>query len=157
VPTLNNPLFLVSDEPLLIELQPRVGSPRPPASVLRPGFTLCVVNTSEGLRVFLETPVSSETLSRFYRVKKSNYKELFKVFSNVVWASDGRRYRAVFSDEKSLFDRICREEYSVITVSVGDVVMECRVRDYGGRFVVKPSLLELLDQSFFSTFSGSPY
>jgi len=43
--------------------------------------------------VFLETPVSPETLSKFYGVKKSSYEELFKVFNNVVWASDARLKR----------------------------------------------------------------
>jgi len=78
---------------LLVELQPRIGSPRPPVSVLGPCFTLCTINTSESLRVFLETPVSPETLSKFYGVRKSSYEELFKVFSNVVWASDARLKR----------------------------------------------------------------
>ena len=43
--------------------------------------------------MFLEAPVSPETLSRFYGVRKSSYEELFKVFSNVVWASDARLRR----------------------------------------------------------------
>jgi hypothetical protein len=54
---------------LLVELFPRVGSPRLPVGVLGPGFTLCIVNSGNGLYVFLESTVSSETLSRFYGVK----------------------------------------------------------------------------------------
>ncbi|MEM0005036.1 MAG: hypothetical protein QXN97_06870 [Desulfurococcaceae archaeon] len=79
---------------MLIELLPRVGSPSPPpVGVLGPGFTLCIVNANNGLRVFLESTVSPETLSRFYGVKKSSYEELLKVFNNEVWASEARLKR----------------------------------------------------------------
>jgi len=78
---------------LLIELQPRIGSPRPPVSVFGPGFTLCIVDTGDGLRVFLETPVSPETLSRFYGVKRSSYEELLKIFDGMVWAGEVRLRR----------------------------------------------------------------
>jgi hypothetical protein len=37
--------------------------------------------------------VSSETLSRFYGVKKSSYEELLKVFNSEVWASEARLKR----------------------------------------------------------------
>jgi hypothetical protein len=40
---------------VLVELLPRVGSPRPPVGVLGPGFTLCIVNSGGELSVFLET------------------------------------------------------------------------------------------------------
>jgi len=50
---------------LLIELLPRVGSPRPPVGVLGPGFTLCIVNSGSGLQVFLESIVSPEALSKY--------------------------------------------------------------------------------------------
>jgi hypothetical protein len=78
---------------LLIELLPRVGSPRPPVGVLGPGFTLCIVNSGGGLRVFLESTVSPETLSRFYGVKKSGYEELLRVFNNGVWVGEARLKR----------------------------------------------------------------
>jgi len=78
---------------LLIELLPRVGSPRPPVGVFGPGFTLCIVSDEDGLRVFLESTVSPETLSRFYGVKKSSYEELLKVLGNEVWASEARLKR----------------------------------------------------------------
>ena len=58
-----------------------------------PGFTLCIVNSGNGLRVFLESTVSPETLSRFYGVKKSSYEELLKVFNSEVWASEARLKR----------------------------------------------------------------
>ena len=77
---------------MLVELQPRIGSPRPPVSVFSPSFTLCIINTG-GLRVFLETPVSPETLSRFYGVKRSSYEELLGVFDGVVWAGEARLKR----------------------------------------------------------------
>ncbi|MCC6005026.1 MAG: hypothetical protein LM590_11890 [Thermofilum sp.] len=78
---------------MLVELLPRVGSPRPPVGVLGPGFTLCVVNAGNGLRVFLESTVSSETLSRFYGVKKSSYEELLRVLGDEVWVGEARLKR----------------------------------------------------------------
>lgn|GEM_PF-3592461 len=78
---------------MFAELLPRVGSPRPSVGTLGPGFTLCIVNSGNGLRVFLESTVSPETLSRFYGVKKSGYEELFKVFSGEVWAGEARLKR----------------------------------------------------------------
>ena len=78
---------------MLIELLPRVGSPRPPVGVFGPGFTLCIVSDGDGLRVFLESTVSPETLSRFYGVKKSSYEEFFKVFGSEVWAGEARLKR----------------------------------------------------------------
>ena len=78
---------------MLIELLPRVGSPRPPVSVLGPSFTLCIVNAGGKLRVFLKSAVSPETLSRFYGVKKSSYEELLRVLGNEVWASEARLKR----------------------------------------------------------------
>jgi len=71
----------------------RFGSPRPPAGMLVPGFTLCILNAGGGLRVFLESNVSPETLSRFYGVKKSSYEELLRVFNSEVWASEARPKR----------------------------------------------------------------
>jgi hypothetical protein len=58
--------------------------------VLGPGFTLCIVNSGGEPRVFPESTVSLETLSRFYRVKKSGYEEFFKVFGSEVWVSEAR-------------------------------------------------------------------
>ena len=77
---------------MLVELFPRVCSPRPPAGVLGPGFTLCTVN-SGGLCVFLESTVSPETLSKFYGVKRSGYEEFFKVFGSEVWVGEARLKR----------------------------------------------------------------
>jgi len=39
------------------------------------------------------TPVSPETLSKFYGVKKSSYEELHKVFNNEVWVGEARLKR----------------------------------------------------------------
>jgi hypothetical protein len=78
---------------LLVELLPRVGSPRPSVGVLGPGFTLCIVNTGSELRIFLESTVSPETLSRFYGVKKSSYEELLRVLNNEVWVGEARLKR----------------------------------------------------------------
>ena len=76
-----------------VELLPRVGSPKPPVGVLGPGFTLCVVNAGDGLRGFLESTVSPETLSRFYGVKKSSHEELLRVLGNEVWVGEARPER----------------------------------------------------------------
>jgi hypothetical protein len=54
--------------------------PRPPVNVFSPGFTLCIDNTG-GLRVFLESTVSPETLPRFYGIKIPGYEELLKLFN----------------------------------------------------------------------------
>jgi hypothetical protein len=48
--------------------------------VFSPGFTLCIDNTG-GLRVFLESTVSPETLPRFYGIKIPGYEELLKLFN----------------------------------------------------------------------------
>ena len=78
---------------MLVELLPRIGSPKPPVGVLGPGFTLCIVNAGSGLRVFLESMVSPETLSRFYGVKRASYEELFNVLGGEVWAGETRLKR----------------------------------------------------------------
>jgi hypothetical protein len=57
---------------LLIELLPRVDSPRPPVNVFGSSFTLCTVNVGNELQVFLESTVSPETFSRFYGVKRAS-------------------------------------------------------------------------------------
>jgi hypothetical protein len=62
---------------LLVELLPRVGSPRFPVNVFGPGFTLCIVNAGGGLHVFLESTVSPETFSRFYGVKRASYRNSY--------------------------------------------------------------------------------
>lgn len=75
---------------MLYELLPRI--PQPPFSpgVLGPGFTLCVVGGGRGLRVFVETPTSPDTLKSFFGVSKSSYEDLLKVFGGGVRASDAR-------------------------------------------------------------------
>jgi DNA helicase HerA-like ATPase/DNA-binding MarR family transcriptional regulator len=78
---------------LLVELLPRIGSPRPPVGVLGQGFTLCIVNAGSGLRVFLESTVSPETLSRFYGVRRANYEELLRIFGGEVWVGEARLKR----------------------------------------------------------------
>lgn len=71
---------------MFVELLLRVGSPRPPVGVFGPGFTLCIVNAGNSLRVFLESTVSPETLSKFYGVKRVGYEELLKMFGSEAWA-----------------------------------------------------------------------
>ena len=56
--------------------------------VFGPGFTLCIVNSGNGLRVFLASTVSAETLSKFYGVKRAGYEELLKVFGCETWAGE---------------------------------------------------------------------
>ena len=78
---------------MLLELLPRIGIPKSPVNVLGSSFTLCIVNTGESLKTIVMTPVSPETLSRFYGVKRSSYEELLKVFGSGVWASEARLKR----------------------------------------------------------------
>ena len=75
---------------MLVELLPRVGSHRPQVGVLGPGFTICIVNSGGEPRVFPESTVRPETLSRFYRVKKSGYEEFSKVFGSELWVGEAR-------------------------------------------------------------------
>jgi hypothetical protein len=57
-----------------IGLLPCVGSLRPLIGVLEPGFTMRIINSDGGLRVFLESTVSSEILFRGSMVlRKSSY------------------------------------------------------------------------------------
>ena len=61
-------------------------------------------------------------------------------------ASDGRRYRAVLESEHyaNLFDSVCVESASTITVRLGEKVIKCRQRGFTTRFIVKASSLEAL-------------
>jgi DNA helicase HerA-like ATPase len=61
--------------------------------VFGPGFTLCIVNSGDSLRVFLESTVSAETLSKFYGVRRAGYEELLKVFGSGAWAGEARLKR----------------------------------------------------------------
>jgi hypothetical protein len=65
----------------------------------------------------------------------------------VFTVSDGRRYKAVFPSarELNLFDKVCREGYSIISVNLKDGVVECRLRGYTMRFTVRASSLGVLD------------
>jgi DNA-binding MarR family transcriptional regulator len=65
----------------------------------------------------------------------------------VFTASDGRRYMAVFPGvrELNLFDKVCREGYSIISVNLKDGVVECRPRGYTVRFTVRASSLGVLE------------
>lgn len=64
----------------------------------------------------------------------------------VFTASDGRRYRAVLESERysNLFDSVCVEGASTITVRLGEKVIKCRRRNLTTRFIVKASSLEAL-------------
>ncbi|MEM4485882.1 MAG: ATP-binding protein [Zestosphaera sp.] len=75
---------------MLYEVVPRV--PQPPFSpgVLGPGSTLCVVNVGRGLRVFIETPTSSDTLKNFFGVSKASHDSVLQLFNNEVYVSEAR-------------------------------------------------------------------
>jgi hypothetical protein len=72
---------------------------------------------------------------------------VLSLLERVFTASDGRRYRAVFPGvrELNLFDKVCREGYSTISVNLKDGVVECRPRGYTVRFTVRASSLGVLD------------
>jgi len=69
------------------------------------------------------------------------------VGERVFTASDGRRYRAAFSSERelNLFDKMCREISSAVSVNLKDSVVECRPRGYTMRITIRASSLEVLD------------
>lgn len=73
-----------------MELLPRVGAPRPPISVLGPAFTLCIVNDSKKLHVFVETPVSVDTLKNYFGISKASLDSVLQLFNNEIHVSDAR-------------------------------------------------------------------
>ncbi|MEM4481629.1 MAG: DUF87 domain-containing protein, partial [Desulfurococcaceae archaeon] len=75
---------------MLVELLPRVGSSKPPFSVFGPEFTLCIVNDSKKLHVFVETPISIDTLKNFFGVSKASYNSILQLFNSEIHASDAR-------------------------------------------------------------------
>ncbi|MEM1842239.1 MAG: ATP-binding protein [Ignisphaera sp.] len=75
---------------MLIELLPRVGSPKPPVSVFGPAFTLCIINDSKKLHVFIETPVSIDTLKSFFSGSKTSYDNVLQLFNNEIHASEAK-------------------------------------------------------------------
>ena len=151
---------------MLVELMPRVDSPRPPVSVLGPSFTLCIVNAGGGLRVFLESTVSPETLSRFYGVKKSSYEELLKVLGNEVWVGEARLKREfdfyytdiVLSDLPGLINSL--ENIGGVCVSVSrdpvlKMVLCCFNRSW--KLSGKPSIAPLGPRSCRKLYLVQPY
>jgi hypothetical protein len=86
-------------------------------------------------------PASKDTLAQ--SLAPGVLSSLERVFT----ASDGRRYKAVFPSvrELNLFDRVCREGYSIISVDLKDGVVECRPRGYTMKFTVRASSLGVLD------------
>jgi hypothetical protein len=85
-------------------------------------------------------PASGETIAQ--PLAPGVLSRLERVFT----ASDGRRYRAVLESEHyaNLFDSVCVEGASMITVRLGEKVIECRRRGLTTRFIVKASSLEAL-------------
>ncbi len=69
---------------------PRVPQPSFNLRVLGLQFTLCVVNDRRDLKIFVETPVSMETLKDLFGVSKAGYDDLLKLFGNEVRASEAR-------------------------------------------------------------------
>jgi DNA-binding MarR family transcriptional regulator len=79
-------------------------------------------------------------------VETAQPREQAVAFVRVFEASDGRGYRAVFSSERdlNLFDKVCREGFSSISVNVGEGIVECRPRGYTMKFTIRASSLEVL-------------
>jgi len=75
---------------VLVELLPRVGSPKPPVSVFGPGFTLCIVNDSKKLHVYAETPVSIDTLKNYFGISRASYDSILQLFNNEIHVSEAR-------------------------------------------------------------------
>jgi DNA-binding MarR family transcriptional regulator/energy-coupling factor transporter ATP-binding protein EcfA2 len=80
---------------VLYEITPRVGTEtRLPANIFGYQFTLCIVSDGEKLHVYIDTPISQETLQQFFGVKKTSYEDLLKIFGGKVFASEARLRRS---------------------------------------------------------------
>ena len=80
---------------MLYEITPRVGTEtRLPANIFGYQFTFCIVSDGEKLHVYIDTPISQETLQQFFGVRKASYEELLKVFGERVFASEARLRRS---------------------------------------------------------------
>ncbi|MEM4958403.1 MAG: ATP-binding protein [Nanopusillaceae archaeon] len=75
---------------MLLELLPRVGAPKPPASVFGSRFTLCIASDLKKLHVFVETSVSMDTLKNFFGVSRASYDSILQLFSNEIHVSEAR-------------------------------------------------------------------
>ncbi|MEM1561118.1 MAG: DUF87 domain-containing protein, partial [Ignisphaera sp.] len=73
----------------MFKILPRIGSPRYSISIFGPQFTLCIVN-SDKLHVYLETPVSIDTLKNFFGISKTSYDEILQLFNNEIYVSEAR-------------------------------------------------------------------
>ena len=73
---------------------PRVGAATPPPDVFGYRFTYCLLSDGERLRVLVETPVSGETLQRFFGVRRASLEELLGLLGGgVLHASEARLRR----------------------------------------------------------------
>ncbi|MEM4592360.1 MAG: DUF87 domain-containing protein [Ignisphaera sp.] len=73
----------------MFKILPRIGSPRHSISIFGPQFTLCIVNSNR-LHVYLETPISIDTLKNFFGVSRASYDEILQLFNNEIYASEAR-------------------------------------------------------------------
>ncbi|MEM1694697.1 MAG: ATP-binding protein, partial [Ignisphaera sp.] len=73
----------------MFKILPRIGSPRYSISIFGPQFTLCIVNSNK-LHVYLETPISIDTLKNFFGVSRASYDEILQLFNNEIYASEAR-------------------------------------------------------------------
>ncbi|MCC6015028.1 MAG: hypothetical protein LM564_04915, partial [Desulfurococcaceae archaeon] len=80
---------------MLYELTPRVGAATPPPDAFGYRFTYCLLSDGGRLRVLVETPVSGETLQRFFGVRRTALEELLGMLGGgVLYASEARLKRA---------------------------------------------------------------
>ena len=80
---------------MLYEIFPRIGvEVRPPPNIFGYQFVYCIISDGEKLHVFVDTPVSQETLQRFFGVRKASYEELLKIFGEKVCVSEARLRRS---------------------------------------------------------------
>jgi DNA helicase HerA-like ATPase/DNA-binding transcriptional ArsR family regulator len=80
---------------VLYELTPRVGAATPPPDVFGYRFTYCLLSDGERLRVLVETPVSGETLQRFFGVRRASLEELLGLLGGgTLYVAEARLRRA---------------------------------------------------------------
>ncbi len=75
---------------MLVEILPRLRASRPPVSVFGPRFTLCIISDSKNMHVYVETPVSADTLRNYFGVSEASYRDVLELLNNEVCVSDAR-------------------------------------------------------------------
>lgn len=80
---------------MLVEILPRIGA-KPGHGIFGPSFLYCIANSGEGIRVFVDAPVSPETLQSLFGVRRSSIDDLYRVISpdgGKIYVSEARLKR----------------------------------------------------------------